>query len=210
MAPPKDTNSFEDIMGRLRNDFATPGELILPNSLGPISVDHLTNFKGWTYDLMQFGLPGNEIPLVRGAAPTILAQFTDEKGWLQNMSFGFRSPFAEMTFTADNHIATSMPFGLNIVNQTVPNGVSVYCPLYNPATPFGPLYGISWNPNYPWPYERRVMVSVRLPSTAPIQQTTMAFAGITRIKITDYRIFLRSIKKFNLEQMSGVKIDRFP
>jgi len=205
-----DTNSFENIIGRLREEFATPGELILPTPLGPISVENLTNLKGWTYDLDYIGAIGAETPIIRGAAPNVLAQYTDEKGWLQSLNFAFRSPFIEMHFTADNHRVSASPFLLNLGGLTVPNNMTIYNNVYNPMSVMGPLYGVSWNPSCSWPYERLVEISVSLPATAPVAQANMIAAAIGRIKINDYRTFMRSIKKFNLEQMSGVKIDRFP
>ncbi len=205
-----DSNDLADIMARLRKEFAVPGELILPTPLGPITVENLTNIKGWIYELTPIGFPGAEPPLVAGGPPVVLADYTDEKGWILSFAAVFRSPFAQLNFTADSHSFSATPFGLNIVGQVLPNPITIYNTVYNPATALGPMYSVVFTPGNPQPFERLVRITLNLPLGAPIGATTIFLALVSRIKIVDEATFLRSIKKFTAEQMIGRKLDRYP
>lgn len=204
-------NTFEGNLEQIRKRTPIPDdEIILPSSLGPIDVGTLNKLKGWVYDLIRIGAPGAEIPIVRGAAPTVVFRFTDEIGWIQNFFLSFRSPFMEMTFIADSHQNTVSPFALDLAGFTVPNNLTVYNTIFNPMSPIGPLYAINWTPSYAWPFERNVELTVSLPLISPILQANLVSAAVSRIQIKDKRAFIRSIKRFNLEQMSGVNLDRAP
>jgi len=205
-----DTNSFEKIIGRLREEYATLGEFILPTPLGPIDIQHLTNIKGWTYDMRTIGYPGVEQPVVAGGPPVVLADYTDEKGWLISIISMFRSPYVTLRYISDNHNFSVSPFILNAIGMTTHNPMAVYSHVYNPATALGPLYGVSLIPVNSLPYERLIRIELSLPTASPIAATTIFAAGVSRIKITDEQLFLRSIKKFSAEQMIGKKLDRYP
>lgn len=209
MASPE-TNDFADIIGRLRKEFAVSGELILPTPLGPIEMQHLTNLKGWTYQFQSVGFPGAEPPIVAGGPPVVLANFTDEKGWLIGFSAIFRSPFGLLSYRSDNHNFAGSPFLLNALGFNAVSPSTIYNNVYNPVTPFGPLYGVTLTPSNPFPYERLINITLSLPLGSPIAATTIFVAAVSRIIIIDEPIFLRSIKKFTAEQMVGRKLDRFP
>ncbi len=204
------SNSTAEIMGRLRKEFATQGELILPTPLGPIEVQNLTNLKGWIYESTVIGFPGAQPPLVLGGLPVVLADYTDEKGWVLGFAAVFGSPFGQLNFTADSFIFSATPFLLNTVGQVLPNSIYIYNSVYNPVTPLGPMYSVNFTPAYPQPYERRVRITLNLPLGSPVAATNLFIATISRIKIVDEPTFLRSIKKFMAEQMTGVKLDRYP
>lgn len=205
-----DSNEFADIMGRLRKEYAGPGELILPTPLGPITVETLTNLKGWEYDFTPIGFPGAELPLAVGGAFVPLADFTDEKGWILSVSALFRSPFAQLNYQVDSYNFSYTPFLLNTIGQVLPNPMVVYNGVYNPASALGPLYSVVYTPGTPQPYERRVRITLNLPAGSPVDATTIFNAVLFRIKILDEAIFLRSIKKFTAEQMIGTKLERYP
>ena len=205
-----DTNSLAEIMGRLRDEFATPGELILPTPLGPISVDNLTNIKGWVYELTPVGFPGVEAQLVAGGAPVVLADYTDEKGWILSITVMFRSPYGVLNYVSDSHNFSINPFLMNAAGLNRPNASMMYVTTYNPFTPFGPLYGIAFTPTFPFPYERLLRITFSLPLAVPIAVTNIFAAAVSRIKIIDEALFHRSIKKFTAEQMIGRKLDRYP
>lgn len=207
---PVDSNELADIMDRLRREFAAPGELILPTPLGPIEVANLVNLKGWMYELTPIGFPGAELALAAGGAPVVLADYTDEKGWVLSFAAVFRSPFAQLNFIADSHNFSATPFLYNTVGQTFQNPMIAYNGIYNPATALGPMYSIVFSPGHPQPYERRIRITLNLPAGAPIAATTVFAAAVSRIKIIDEQTFLRSIKKFTAEQMIGRKMDRYP
>ena len=205
-----DTNSLAEIMGRLRDEFATSGELILPTPLGPITIENLTNLKGWVYEFSTIGFPGDQPPILLGGPPVVLADFTDEKGWILSFGAVFRSPFGQLNFQADSHNFSATPFLLNTLGQVLPNPITIYNGVYNPATALGPMYSVLFTPAYPQPYERIVRLTLNLPAGAPIAATNIFLAMVSRIKIIDYPTFIRSIKKFTAEQMIGRKLDRYP
>ena len=205
-----DTNAFADIMGRLRKEFATRNEFILPTPLGPIQSKHLTNLKGWMYEFTPIGFPGAEPPLAVGGAPVALVDYTDEKGWVLSFIAIFRSPYGQVNYIADSHNFSHTPFLLNIINQVQANSMMAYNGVYNPASALGPMYSVVYTPSEPQPYERRVQITLNLPAGAPIAATTIFMAAVSRIKIIDEATFLRSIKKFTAEQMIGRRLDRYP
>jgi len=205
-----DSNDFAEIMDRLRKEFATPGELILPTPLGPITVENLTNLKGWVYEWSTIGFPGGQTQLLNGGPPVVLGDYTDEKGWILSFGAIFRSPFGQLNFIADSHNFSVTPFALNTLGQVLPNPITVYNGVYNPATALGPMYSVLFTPAYPQPYERLVRLTLNLPLGSPIAATNIFLAMVSRIKIVDEQTFLRSIKKFTAEQMIGAKLDRFP
>lgn len=210
MPPPDETNEFADIMGRLRREFATKGSLILPTPLGPIAVEHLTNIKGWAYEFTPIGFPGVEPPITIGGAPVVLADFTDEKGWILSYFAVFRSPFGSLNYFSDSHNFATTPFMLNTIGFNVPTAITLYNSIFNPVTPLGPMYGVAFRPAYPTAYERLLRITLTLPAGSPIPASTVFSAAVSRIKIVDEATFIRSIKKFTAEQMIGRKLDRYP
>lgn len=211
MSSKHNANSFEDIIEAMRR--AAPDlekELIIPTTLGPISIDTLTNLEGWVYERTPIGQPGAEPVLVAGAPATNLINYTDEKGWITSFNVIFRSPFGTLTFIADTDNRVATPQGMLIAGMIVPNNSSIYGTIYTPVGPLGPAYGLAYNPAYFIPFERRVVIDLSLPAGAPILQTTVLSAWVSRIHIVDERTFIRSIKKFAAEQMTGRQMDRFP
>lgn len=160
--------------------------------------------------MTPIGFPGAERPLAIGGPPVVLADYTDEKGWVLLATAIFRSPYAVVTYTMDSFQATESPFILNLMGHTLPASADVWCSCYNPATPLGPMYGVQFSPSCAMPYERRVRVELSLPAGVPVAATTIWLAYIGRILINDERTFLRSVKRFMLEQMTGVRMDRYP
>lgn len=185
-------------------------DIVLPSPLGPIKVGDLTFLEGWRWNLHMIGYPGTEPVLTRGGPAVTLANYTDEKGWVISFLAQFRSPYGMLNFTADDWTFSPTPFVFNLSGMTVPTNITVWCNVYNPATALGPLYGLVFEPAYACPYTRRVQITLSLPAVAPIAQTTVFIATIGRIYIVDERTFLRSVKKFMLEQMTGVKMERYP
>lgn len=205
-----DSNEFADIMDRLRKEFATSGELILPTPLGPITIAELTFLKGWEYSITPLGYPGTQPNLILGGPATTLVNFTDEKGWVLSFTAVFRSEYAQVNFTADSWIASYSPYIENIIGNNLPNNIKPFVSVYNPLTPLGAMYGISFKPAYAVPYKRSLNLTMNLPFGSPIAATTVFLASILRIHIVDERTFLRSIKKHMVEQMTGQSIERYP
>jgi len=206
-----DTNRFQEIIARLRREFATPQELILPTPLGPIELQNLTNVLGWEYVVTPAGFPGNEIVLVRGAAPIIVFQSSpDEVGWFLFFAARFRSPWARVDITIDSFTSGTNALFANAISPTYPKNHVPYVDVYDPFSILGPMYGVIMEPAASLPYNKNLLMTVSLPAAAPIAQTTCFGTTVSRARIQDKAMFLRSLKKFNAEQMTGAKLDRFP
>ena len=201
---------MDELFDRIRKEFGiSPRDIIFPTNYGPINLQNLTLLKGWIYDLYEIGFPGTEQPLTTGGPAVTLANYTDEKGWVLLYYAIFRSPYAQLNFSADNWRPSATPFMSNIIGPPQ-NEVQIYNTVYNPFTPYGPLYGLFFTPSYAIPYERRLSITLDLPRGIPIDETTIFKAGVGRIWLQDERLFLRSIKRQILEQMTGNRIERYP
>lgn len=204
-------DAYDEMIKQIRQGFGVPkSEIILPTPLGPIAVENLTFLEGWRWALYMAGYPGVEPPLVAGGPPFVLANYTDEKGWLITSSIMFRSPYGTMNFKADDWSFSYSPFLLNIIGLVVPTAITIWNNVYNPATPLGPIYGMTFTPNYALPYSRQLEITLSLPAGAPVAATTVFVGAVGKIWIQDEATFLRSLKKFMLQQMTGRKIERYP
>lgn len=183
---------------------------MLPTTLGPIKVEDLTLLEGWMWDMYNIGYPGAEIALTRGGPITTLANYTDEKGWLMFLGAVFRSPYGVITFNADSWLAAVSPYYMNAMGETSMSHLNMYCSVYNPFTPLGPMYGIAAVPTRAVPYARRLSVTLNLPAAVPIAATTLHRAAVGKIWIQDEGLFLRSIKRHIIEQMTGKRMERYP
>jgi hypothetical protein len=192
-----------------RSSGINPSELILPTSLGPITIQALNYLEGWRYDLFNLGFPGTEPTIINGGPPVILADYTDERGWILFFAALFRSPYGTLNFIADNYVFSANPWILNITGLNVVNAFAIYVNIYNPVTPLGPLYGVSYGPTISIPYASRLQVTLNLPAGVPVAATTIQRAAIGKIFIVDQTLFLKSIKRHIAEQMSGRRIDRY-
>lgn len=198
------------MVNQLRRMGISPEETIFPSPLGPINLHHLPFLEGWKYNLYMVGYPGTEPVLVNGGPATILADFTDERGWVISCFYIARSPYCTMNFTVDNWVFNLNPFLMHTIGPVLANNATFYEVAYNPVTPLGPMYGLMFNPSYPMPYSSRLQINLNLPAGSPVAATTVFGAMIGKIHIQDYSLFLRSVKRFTAEQMSGVKIERYP
>lgn len=192
-----------------RSSDINPSELILPTSLGPITIQSLNHLEGWRYDFFTLGYPGVEQPLINGGPSVTLADYTDERGWILLFNAAFRSPYGTLNFTADNYRFSVNPWLLNIAGQNVVSPVVVFTSPYNPITPLGPLYGVQYAPSSSVPYSNRLQVTMNLPLGVPVAATTIFYASIGKIFIVDQVLFLKSVKRHIAEQMSGRRIDRY-
>lgn len=186
-----------------------PSELILPTPLGPITVQALNHLEGWKFDFFFLGYPGAEPVLTLGGPPVVLADYTDERGWIQIFGAGFRSPYGNLHFAADNFTFDASPFFFNILNLGPANMNSTYCTPYNPVTPVGPLYGVVYSPSTYLPYSTRLQITLNLPLGSPVAATTVFRAFVGKLWIVDEALFLKSVKRHIAEQMVGRRIDRY-
>ncbi len=184
--------------------------MILNTPLGPIKVSDLPFLAGWRYIIIPRGFPGAQLPLIRGAEPTVLFEVEDEMGWGLSGAVSLTSPFATTTLILDDSSVTLAPQFFNSVSSPFPKPTSPYIVAYNPFTPFGPIYSVMTEPIGSLPYSRRIRFLASLPAAAPIAACAVFAAVFVRIAIVDIRTFLRSIKKFTIEQMAGRRMERYP
>lgn len=201
---------YDKMVNQLRRESnINPSDLILPTPLGPITVQALNFLEGWRYDFFFIGYPGAEPVITLGGPPAILADYTDERGWIQIFGVGFRSPYGNLHFAADNFLFDASPAFFKILDLGPANTNSTYCTPYNPVTPVGPLYGVLFAPSTYIPYSNRLQITLSLPLGSPVAATTIFRAFVGKIKIVDEALFLKSIKRHTAEQMSGRRIDRY-
>lgn len=201
---------YDKIFNQLRREGSiSPNEIILPTPLGPITLAALPFLQGWRYNFYSRGYPGAEIPLVNGGPATTLADYTDELGWVLLGVFMARSPYVTLNFNIDNWSFSASPFITHLSGLNLPNNVLINVHIYNPVTPLGPLYGLNLTPAYAMPYQSRLQITLDLPAASPVAATTVFIAGVGKIYVVDYPTFLRSVKKHIVEQMTGVKVNRY-
>lgn len=200
---------YEKLVEQLRTSLKlSSDDIVLPTSLGNIQIQNLTFLKGWNWKLFSIGFPGTEQPMTLGGAPVILCDYVDEKGWVILAGVYFRSPYGTLNFETDSWKFSLSPYLANIVGTNLPTSSIIWNPVYNPFTPLGPLFGLAFSPSYVVPYERRLRITFNLPVGSPIAATNIFTASIGKLYITNYGEFLKSLKRFNAEQMTGNKIDR--
>ena len=133
--------------------------------VGPILPSGLATLEGWTWRLET---SQERTLLNRGAGPVPLipgVEIQGERGWLNTLSVVFSDPESIFHFSCDQWDFALSPFLLNILNVPA-NNTAVYCNIYNPGTPLGPMYGISWTPSQFWPYKTQVRLTAEHPATA--------------------------------------------
>lgn len=200
---------YEKLVEQLRTSFKlSPDDIVLSTPLGNIQIQNLTFLKGWNWNLHTIGFPGTEQPIILGGAAVTLCDYVDEKGWIILAGAYFRSPYGAVNFEADSWIFSLSPYLANVFGVNIPVPSTFWNTVYNPFTPLGPLFGLAFIPSYVMPYERRLRITLNLPVGSPIAATNIFTASIGKIYITNYDEFLKSLKRFNAEQMTGNKIDR--
>ena len=187
----------------------SPTDIILSTPLGPITVESLNQLEGWRWDLDILGHPGEELTLVAGET-RILREYTDETGWIFVIQMFARAPAVQLGFKADDWFLRISPLAANTLGITAPNNSTLWNSVYNPFTVIGPMYGINFTPSLPYPYYRRFVVDVTLPAVAGLATADIYVVTIGRIYIVDERTFLRSIKRLNIEQLTGRRMERYP
>lgn len=156
--------------------------------VGSILPSGLATLEGWTWRLES---SQERVLLNRGAGPVPLipgVEIQGERGWLNTLSVAFSDPESLFHFTCDQWDFTVSPFLLNILNSPE-NNTAVYCNVYNPATPLGPLYGVSWTPSQFWPYKTQVRLTVEHPAGALTATSQVVFFILGRHFINNEKLF---------------------
>ena len=156
--------------------------------VGSILPSGLATLEGWTWRLES---SQERTLLNRGAGPVPLipgVEIQGERGWLNTLSVAFSDPESLFHFTCDQWDFTVSPFLLNILNSPE-NNTAVYCNVYNPATPLGPLYGVSWTPSQFWPYKTQVRLTVEHPAGALTATSQVVFFILGRHFINNEKLF---------------------
>ena len=166
----------------------------LSSIVGPIVPSALATLDGWTW---KSELKQDRTVLNRGEGPIdvfppVRAETTKEKGWLNSLTIFFSDPYSEMLFSCDNWTFRSSPF-LTLFSGLPVNNDMIYCSVYNPATPIGPLYSIAWTPSQFWPYRTQLLIQAQHPATAPTATSQIVAASLGRHFIRDDKQFYESI-----------------
>lgn len=204
------TDEYALMVNQIRREASIlPSELILNTPLGPISVENLSFLDGWMYEQTQVGYPGTPVPLLVGGPVSVIQDRTDEQGWVLAATAIFSSPYGRVDMAIDNFILNQTPYLANIMIGVPPFNKTLYPLVYNPATPLGPLYGVQLNTTQPHPYARHVRITGSLPLGSPVAACNLFTATLSRIMLQDRPTFYRSMKKFNIEQRIGKRVDRY-
>lgn len=204
------TDEYALMVNQIRRETGTlPTELILNTPLGPISVENLSFLDGWMYEQTQIGYPGALVPLILAGPPSVVLDKTDEQGWVLAATVIFDSPYGRVDMGIDNFTLNQTPYLANIMVGIPPLNSTLYQLVYNPATPLGPLYGVQLNVTKPLPYIRHVRLAGSLPVGSPVAACNIFTATLSRIMLQDRPTFYRSMKKFNIEQRLGKRVDRY-
>ena len=170
--------------------------------VGPILPTGLATLEGWTWRLET---SQERALLNRGAGPVPLipgVEIQGERGWLNSLSVAFSDPESLFHFTCDQWNFTVSPFLLNILNSPE-NNTSVYCNVYNPATPIGPLYGVSWTPSQFWAYKTQVRLSVEHPAGALTATSQVVMFILGRLFINNEKLFYETTVREAAKQAVG-------
>ena len=167
----------------------------LSSIVGPIVPSALATLDGWTWKLE---LLSERKLLTRGGGlvdvfPPIRAQTTREKGWINSLGIVFSDPMSVLKFSCDNWNFIVSPYMLNLFQGAFPNNDYVYIPVYNPATPLGPLYGISWTPSQFWPYKTQLILQAEHPTAAVTATSQIVTAALGRHYIRDDKQFYEAV-----------------
>lgn len=203
-------NEYDLMVNQIRRDTGiSTSELVLNTPLGPISVENLVFIDGWKYENTNRGYPGIQPALVVGGPPFVVEEKNDEQGWIIAASIIFTSPHGLIEINIDNFFPTFTPFLADAVIGVQPLNRTPYQIVYNPSTPFGPLYGMILDTAQPYPYTRFLKLQGSLPAGSPVAACNIFAATLSRIMIQDRPTFYRSLKRFNVEQRIGKRVDRY-
>jgi len=156
--------------------------------VGAILPDGLATLEGWTWRLET---SQERTLLTRGAGPVNLipgVEIQGERGWLNTLSVAFSDPQSIFHFTCDQWAFAVSPFLLNILNVPV-NNTTIFCNVYNPGTPIGPLYGIAWTPSMFWPYKTQVRLTAEHPAGALTATSQVVMFILGRLFISNEKLF---------------------
>ena len=176
----------------------------LRSVFAPIVPEALANLDGWHWEVnqtteRQLLIRGQEVDVL----PIIQKGRTNERGWINTAGIVFSDPDSEMIYSMDNWNFRVSPRFVNTFLGVLPNGVTLYVPVYNPATIFGPLYGLQWSPTKFWPYKTQIVFRAVHPKTAVTPTSQIVAAGIGRVIIPDQRLFYESILIESQKQTIG-------
>ena len=170
--------------------------------VGPILPSGLATLDGWTWMLTN----SQERRLInRGAGPVNLipgAEIQGERGWLNTLAVVFSDPQSIINYTCDQWNFSLSPFLVNMINMP-PNNTSVYCNVYNPGTPLGPMYGIMWTPSQFWPYKTQVRVTAEHPANALTATSQVVLFILGRHFLNNEQLFYETTVKEAERQAIG-------
>ena len=164
----------------------------LSGIVGPIIPTALATLNGWTWRIET--LP-ERMMLTRGRMANIMPSnlIQNEKGWINVLAVGFSDPMSEMIFSCDNWTFRASPFLLNTFGNVLPNNVTTFNGVYNPASVLGPIYTVVWMPSQFWPYNTAVRLQANHPLTAPTATSQVITYALGRHYIRDEKQFYESI-----------------
>ena len=172
------------------------------NIVGPVIPSALSTLDGWTW---KVDTSQDRLLLNRGAGPVNLLPPTEiqgERGWINSLSVFFSDPESEIRFSCDQWNFRVSPFGLNI--SAIPtNNTTIYCPVYNPGSPIGPIYGIIWTPSQFWPYKTEITFTARHPATALTATSQVIAYALGRHFISNRNLFYESLLREGERQALG-------
>jgi len=191
-----DAKAVNDILDRLQ---------LFGGIFGPIVPEAMATLDGWNWQTEQ---TPERLVLTRGQGPVpllpaIQASGEREKGWLMTVGVVFSDPDTEMIFSVDNWNFRVTPRLLNMIGMTAPNNTTIYNNVYNPATPMGPMYGISWLPAKFWPYKTQITFQAQHPATAFTETSQVVFALMGRMYIRDSKQYYESVFVESQRQATG-------
>ena len=172
------------------------------NIVGPIIPSALATLDGWTW---KVDTSQDRLLLNRGAGPVNLLppqEVQGERGWINTVSVFFSDPESVMYFSGDQYNFRVTPFGLNISGMPT-NNTAVYCPVYNPGSPIGPIFGIIATPSQFWPYKTEIVLTAEHPATALTATSQVIAYSLGRHFISNRRLFYESILREGERQALG-------
>lgn len=170
--------------------------------VGSILPTGLATLDGWTWKSER---TQERTLLTRGAGQVNLipgGEIQGERGWLNTLTIVFSDPESVLHFTTDQWDFRMSPYLLNILNFPVSN-TTVYCNVYNPGSPIGPLYAISWAPSQFWPYKTQVRATAEHPAGALTATSQVILFGLGRHFINNEKLFYETIVRDSERQARG-------
>ena len=166
----------------------------LRSIFSPVVPDSLAVLDGWTW---SYESKIDRTILNRGDQIDVFARAlrgqTDQRGWINALAIIFSDPDSELIFSMDAWSFRASPRLLNMLGGVLPNNMTVYNVVYNPATLLGPVYGIVWSPSQFWPYKTQITFQASHPLTAVAPTSQIVLAGLGRMFISDEKYFYESI-----------------